>query len=107
MRGAPQKTIDAVFALIERAALAGERCPTNASIDAFMQEKGLDRCGDSGADLIRALARSGRMVFTVHARNWRVAEILTGPNALKATAPAPNRWAAYLRIGRTTERLTT
>jgi hypothetical protein len=70
-----------------------------------MSEKKLARRGDSGTDIMKALARAGRIVLTVHAHNWRVAEILSGPHALKGTMRAPHDWAAYLRVGRTTEKL--
>lgn len=106
MRGAPEKTLEAVFDMLARAAGAGERCPTNRAIDLFMMEKRLERRGDSATDVLKALARSGRIILTVHAHNWRVAEILTGSLALKSTMSAPREWAAYLRVGRTTERLT-
>jgi hypothetical protein len=100
MRGAPQETLDAVFGLIERAAIAGERCPTKDQVAAFLTEQGLPRRGDSAHDITAALARAGRVALTVHANNWRVAEILAGPNAGKKTKGHPSRGRAYLVVDR-------
>jgi hypothetical protein len=38
-----------------------------------------------------ALARAGRIRIEVYAHNWRVVEILSGPNKGKRTAPCPNK----------------
>lgn len=65
------------FARIERAALASERCPT-----VFDGLKGADTS---------ALAKAGHVRIEVCGRNWRVVEILTGPNAGARTAENPDR----------------
>lgn len=100
MRGAPRETLDAVFALIERAAIAGERCPNKDQIGAFLTEQGLTRRGDSPGDMTTALARHGRLRLTVHTHNWRVAEILAGPNAGTKTKARPNGGSCYMVVDR-------
>jgi hypothetical protein len=44
-------------------------------------------------------ARSGKIRIDVYPHNWRVVTIMTGPQAGKSTAPAPNKnWRPYLTI---------
>ncbi|HLH51731.1 MAG TPA: hypothetical protein VKV96_20500 [Roseiarcus sp.] len=94
--------LEAVFALIEEAAAKGARCPTRDEIRAHLVAAGH---GGEPVRLTRELCRSGRIMIYVHAKNWRVAKIMAGPHAGKTTMPPPRPWAAYLRIGETTERL--
>lgn len=78
-------TADEAFALIEAAALKGERCPQGAPY------------GPLQRNAVTALRRDGRIRFELYALNWRVATILTGQHAGKRTAPCP--------IGRRTPKL--
>jgi len=83
-----QQTIEQGFRLIEAAALAGERCPTNISGD--------NPTGTLRAGITAALVKAGRIRIEVYPHNWRVIEIVTGPNAGKRTAPPHNRnWKPY------------
>jgi len=78
------------LAEIEAAAVAGERCPVT-------RREGVKGLSDG---VTTALAREGRIRIEVYAKNWRVAEILKGPNAGKRTKAPPNpEWRPYLTIG--------
>lgn len=77
---------DEAFALVERAAVAGVRCP---QADDFPE-------GLSSA--FYKLPDDGRIKIETYAHNWRVVEILTGPNAGKRTAPCPYRHKGPWRI---------
>lgn len=46
--------------------------------------------------LYTALARDGRIEFSVSGHNWRTVKILVGPNAGKSTAPEPNGHRIYM-----------
>lgn len=72
------------FSMIEQAAAARQRCPTN---DALPQ----------GATTM--LARQGKIRIEVYPHNWRVVEILAGPQAGKRTAGPPEKsWQPYLIV---------
>ncbi len=74
------------FAMLERAALAGERCPVS-------------RTNGLTSHLTGNLARSGQIKIDVYPHNWRVITIMAGPHSGKATAPPPNKkWKPYLTI---------
>lgn len=74
------------FAMIERAAVSGERCPQS-------------RVNGMTSQLTGDLARAGKIRIDVYPHNWRVATILVGPNAGRATMAAPNKnWKPYLTI---------
>lgn len=74
------------FAMLERAAASGARCP-KAGTDGLTSQ------------LTGDLARAGRIRIDVYPHNWRVVTIMTGPNAGKSTEPAPNKkWRPYLTI---------
>lgn len=76
------------FAMLERAAIAGARCPVSRS-------NGLT------SQLTSDLARSGQIRIDVYPHNFRVVTIMTGPNTGKSTAPPPNKkWRPYLTIER-------
>lgn len=71
----------AAFAKLEKCAEGRERCPQNDQIPSAA---------------FSALARAGRIRVMVFRKNYRVVEILIGPQAGKRTADAPDR-----RIGET------
>lgn len=74
------------FAMLERAAVNGCRCPVS-------------RTDGLTSQLTTALARAGQIRIDVYPHNFRVVTILTGPNAGKSTAPPPNKnWRPYLTI---------
>lgn len=75
--------LDAAFAVLERTALAGERCPMN---------------GYHGitAEAVTALAREQRIFVEIWTHNYRQVTILAGPNKGKQTKRAP-----YGRIWKT------
>lgn len=82
--------LNQAFAAIEAAAVAGERCPVTA-------REGIEGLPNGATT---ALARKGRIRIEVYAKNWRVAEILKGPNAGKRTKAPPNpEWRPYLTMG--------
>ena len=73
--------IEEGFAQIERAALAGERCPTTCTVD--------NPTGTMRPGVAPILLKEGRIKVEIYGRNWRVIEILKGPNAGKRTKEAP------------------
>lgn len=88
------KTIEKGFNLIERAAIKGERAPTNVSMD--------NPNGQLHSGVTSQLLKQGKIRVEVYAHNWRVIEILTGPNAGKRTAMPPYKYATkpYLTLPR-------
>ena len=90
----PAPRLNFVFEMIADAASRGERCPTSDEIRDKMWRQHLTALPSPVSDL----ARAGRIVVWVHARNWRVVEILMGPARGCRTAEAPNGRRAYLRI---------
>lgn len=81
-------SLDEAFKVLERCALAGDRCPIAGT-------KGLESV------LTSALARAGRIRIDVYPHNYRVVTIAAGPNAGRATALPPNpNWRPYLTIQR-------
>ncbi len=84
----PKISLADAFAVLEKAAAAGDRCP-------MAKTDGLT------STLTSALARAGKIRIDVYAHNWRVVTILVGPHAGKSTLGAPNpHWRPYLTIGR-------
>ena len=73
--------IEKVFAQIERAALAGERCPTTRTTE--------NATGTLLPGITTMLLNEGRIKVEIYGHNWRVVEILKGPNAGKRTKEAP------------------
>jgi hypothetical protein len=90
--------IESTFAVLEAAAIAGERCPMSAP-----------HCADgiNGHD-VSVLVKTGRVLIEISSRNWRVITILTGPNAGRSTAADPDpRSTPHLTVsanGRTVNR---
>lgn len=81
-----QSAIEAAYALIEKAAVEGRRCPQNDDIE-------------GGSTTVVGLAHSGRIRIGIFAHNWRQITILQGEHAGKSTAPAPgNARAPYKTI---------
>jgi hypothetical protein len=72
--------LEKVYELVERAAIRGERCPQNDELAAV---------ATSGPELLRALAKAGRLRIEVSGRNWRTVTILAGPHAGKRTQRDP------------------
>lgn len=89
------------FAIVERAAIAGERCPTNEALCDALRLQGFVFAG--GNVLLSDLAREGHLEIRVCAHNWRIVQLLTGEHAGTSTAPAPGRpyppGRAYIVIG--------
>lgn len=71
---------DDAFALLQSAAIAGDRCP----------QAGIHGFSSLTSAVTTALAHAGRIRIEIYAWNFRVIEILTGPHAGKRTAPGPN-----------------
>lgn len=85
-----REQLDTAFATLERFAVAGDRAPM------------ADTHGITST-LTTALCREGRIRSEVYALNWRVIEIMVGPNAGKRTAECPTKGAKpYLTVGRET-----
>jgi len=80
-----RQLLDDGFAEIERAAVSGARCPTNRSQE---NPTGTLRIG-----VTTELVKEGKIKIEVFAHNWRVVEILTGPNAGKRTQKPPYKYA--------------
>jgi hypothetical protein len=77
--------LDRNFALLEAAAVAGERCPQTSPHGPI----------DPGA--ISELFKAGRIRSEVYVTNYRVVTILVGPHAGKSTARL-GPWAMPWRI---------
>jgi len=78
-----------VYALVERAAAEGRRCPTNAKIAADLNKSGLTKpvAASSIPGVFRQLIRRGLVTVRIYGNNWRDVVILQGPHAGKATLP--------------------
>lgn len=76
---------DELFAIVERAAVEGRRCPT---IDQLPYR----------TPLLADLARAGRIRIEVYSLNWRVVQITEGPNYGKRTAERPRGGEPYVII---------
>ena len=87
------QAIEDAWALVQEAAAAGLRCPTN---DHFKSNGGA----------LRELAYQGRIRIKVYAHNWRVVEIMEGPHAGKSTMRAPTSGPPYRVIDKDRSRLT-
>lgn len=82
---------DFLFTNLEEVALAGRRCPTKDELRELFNEKGYSNPALSLAHLVE----EGRVRIEVCGRNWRVVEILSGPNTGVRTAPTPHGGAPY------------
>ena len=69
--------MDETFALLERTAVAGERCPLNSPF------------GPVDSTTITMLARRGRIKVEVYRHNWRVVTLLEGAHKGKRTKECP------------------
>ena len=79
---------EAVYKVLEDAAVAGRRCPMN------------DQLPHSSYNL-GALCKDGRIRIEVYQKNWRVVTILKGPHRGAATAAAPKGEKPYVVIDHT------
>lgn len=91
-------TLQFIFDWLVRCAANELRCPTADQIRDELARAGLPH--GKGTAPTTALAFMGRIRVHVHARNWRVVEILDGPHAGQQTKGAPNGHACYLVIDR-------
>lgn len=85
MKLSRSEQVQRCFEALQRAAVAGARCPLSGSDGVT-------------SDLTAALAKSGRIKIEVYARNYRVVEILDGPNKGKRTRSAPVGHETYKLI---------
>lgn len=76
------------FAMLERCAIAGERCPQT-------QPHGPLTPGHT-----TILVREGKIRIEVFRHNWRVVTILAGPNAGKQTKACPAGGRPYMVVTR-------
>lgn len=79
--------IERGFAEIVRCALAGERAPTNCTMD--------NPNGTLRAGLTSELVRRRRIRVEVYAKNWRVIEIIQGEHTGRRTKEEPNGRQPY------------
>ena len=89
-----------VYALVERAAKEGRRCPTNAEIAAHLNKSGLAKpvAASSIPDIFRQLIRQGLVTVRIYGNNWRDVVILRGPHAGKVTLPPPHGGKPHIVI---------
>ena len=87
-----------VFSLLEKAAAAGERCPTNAAIAVQIRDCGFRIAAGSIPTIMRRLTRQGRIIVRVYGNNWRGITICTGPHANKSTLEPPHGGKPHLII---------
>lgn len=73
--------LDAMFAMLERLAIAGERAPTVQGPNANITQ--------AQNDAIQELARASRIRIEVSGRSWRTITILQGASAGRSTKPNP------------------
>lgn len=73
---ATQAAVDHTFNMLEACATIGARCPINGRL-------GINKYA------VYALAREGKIRIEVYHKNWRVVEILEGPQKGKRTAEPP------------------
>jgi hypothetical protein len=79
------QSADEVFALLQAAAIAGERCPQSRPHGPIVDPSMTTR-----------LAREGKIKVEIYAHNWRRVTILVGEHAGKATAGPPKaEWKPY------------
>lgn len=71
------ENLERVFAMIEGAAIETVRCPKK------------DELGSHAGVATKELTLRGRIRIEIFNLNWRVAEILVGPNKGKRTEPPP------------------
>lgn len=74
---------EGVFALLESAAINGDRCPQGTVISSRM---------------VREIARDGLIRIEISGKNWRCVTLLKGQHAGKATAPDPDGHSPYRTI---------
>lgn len=86
--------MERAFALLCAIADKGERCPTGADMGKLLGGYLSDR------GVVVRLARAGKIRIEVYGRNWRVIEILTGPQTGKRTAPPPAGGVPYKIVAR-------
>lgn len=85
-RGRDQAHLQRVFAVLEKAAIEGKRCPENFGPEGVT------------SDVVSALARAGRIKVEISGHNWRQVHILEGSHAGKSTAPNPRGYAVYVVV---------
>ena len=81
------KGLDRAFALLEAAALNGERCPMNTPF------------GPLDSTAVGALCKAGRVLVEISSKNFRRVTILTGPHAGKKTGPDPSGRKPWKVVG--------
>jgi hypothetical protein len=87
-----------VFALLEAAARAGHRCPTNPELAADLSSHGVPIASSSVPKIFGRLVREGRIVVRVYGHNWRDIVIQSGRYAGKATMAPPLGGEPYIVI---------
>jgi hypothetical protein len=89
---------DRVFALLEAAARAGHRCPTNPELAAFLSSHGDPIAPSSVPKIIGRLVKGGRIIVRIYGHNWRDVVIQTGRHASKTTMAPPSGGQPYIVI---------
>jgi hypothetical protein len=85
----PVTSNDDAFAMLVKAAVAGERCPKSHPTGR----------GTIKSALVTQLAHAGRIRVEIYFHNWRVIEILEGPHKGRRTQECPKPGAKpYLTI---------
>jgi hypothetical protein len=89
-----------LYALIEKAASEGRRCPTNAEIATHFRQTGVAKhATPSGIPrLINQLIRRGLITVRIYGNNWRDVIILQGRHAGMTTSPPPHGGKPHLII---------
>ena len=86
-----------VYALVERAAIEGRRCPTNAEIADDLNKSGLIKpvAAASIPGVFRKLIQRRLVTVRIYGHNWRDVVIIKGPHAGKTTLPPPHGGKPY------------
>jgi len=91
---------DSVFNLLQAAAVAGLRCPTNRDIAEALQGQHGKLSPGSIPEITSHLAREGRIVIRLYGHNWREVVIGDGLHAGASTLAPPGEATPYKIIGR-------
>lgn len=88
---------DFVFSLLEQAAAAGERCPTNIQLASLLKRGGFGRAAASSMpQIVGSLVKQGLVVVRIYGRNYRDVLICSGEQRGLATRSPPHGGVPYV-----------
>ena len=81
----PSSAENEVFEVLQKAAAAGQRCPTNPQIAEHLKHRELRSSSIAIASILKSLTRQGKIIVRVYGKNWRDVKICAGPFSGKTT----------------------